>query len=66
MSELKRRKVENEVKNTASTTRTPLRRIYDSHATMESNIQPFVKLQWVNTEKNYYLYPPLLGGSKKL
>ena len=40
-----RKKIENEIKNIAGTTCTPLRQIYDSHVTMESIIQPFVKLQ---------------------
>ena len=44
MSEVRKKKVESEIKNIAGTTCTPLRQIYESHVTIESNIQPFVKL----------------------
>ena len=46
MSQVKKREVDSEIKNFAGTICTALRQIYDSHATMESNIQSFVKLQW--------------------
>ena len=49
---VEKRKVESEIKNIAGTTCTPLKQIYDSQITRESNIQPFVKLQWVNAGKN--------------
>ena len=51
MSEVKKRKVESEIKDIAGTTCTPLKQIYDSHVTIESNIQLFVKLQWTNAGK---------------
>ena len=40
------KKVESEIKDIAGLTCTPLKQIYDGHVTIESNIQPFVKLQW--------------------
>ena len=46
MSEVKKRKVESEIKNAAGSTCTPLRQIYDKLITKDSNIQPFVKLKW--------------------
>ena len=46
MSEVKKRKVESGIKDIAVTTCTPLKQIYDSHVTIGSNMQPFVKLQW--------------------
>ena len=67
MSEVKKRKVESEIKNVAGTTCTPLKQIYDSHVTIESNIQPFVKLQWSmgkRRKKIYHPHQPLLKGSK--
>ena len=51
MSEVKKRKIESEIKNIAGTTCTPLKQIYDSHVIIETNIQPFVKLQWANAGK---------------
>ena len=62
----KSRKVESESKNIAGTTCTPLKQIYDSHVTIESNIQPFVKLQWAmgkRRKKIYHPHQPLLKGS---
>ena len=67
MSEVKKRKVKSEIKNIAGTTCTPLKQLYDSHVTIESNIQPFVKLQWAmgkRRNKNYDPHQPLLKGSK--
>ena len=67
MSEVKKRKVESEIKNIAGTTCTPLKQICDSHVTIESNIQPFVKLQWAmgkRRKKIYHPHQPLLKGSK--
>ena len=46
MSEVKKRKVESEIKNAAGSTCTPLRQIYNKLITKDSNIQPFVKLKW--------------------
>ena len=51
MSEVKKRKVESEIKNTVGTTCTPLKQIYDSHVSIESKLQPFVKLQWAMGER---------------
>ena len=65
MSEVNKRKVESEIKDIAGTTCTPLKQIYDSHVTIESNIQPFVKLQWANAGKKiYHPHQPLLKVSK--
>ena len=58
MSEVKKRKVESEIKNIAGTTCTPLKQIYDSHVTIESNIQPFVKLQWAMGKRRKKNLPP--------
>ena len=51
MSEFKKRKVESEIKNIAGTTCVFLRQIYDSHVTTDSNIEPFVKLQWATGKR---------------
>ena len=65
MSEVNKKKVESEIKDIAGTTCTPLKQIYDSHVTLESNIQPFVKLQWANAGKEiYHPHQPLLRVSK--
>ena len=64
MSEVKKRQVESEIKNIAGTTCTPLKQIYDSHVTIESNIQPFVKLQRVNAEKKLPPIPTSAEGFK--
>ena len=53
-----RKKVESEIKNTAGTTCTPFKQIYDSHVTIESKIQPFVKLQWAMGERRKKIYHP--------
>ena len=45
-SDVKKRKVESEIKNTAGRTCTPLKQIYDSHVTIKSKIQPLVKMRW--------------------
>ena len=58
MSEVKKREVESEIKNTAGTTCTPLKQIYDSHVTIESKIQPFVKLQWAMGERRKKIHHP--------
>ena len=58
MSEVKKRKNESEIKNIAGTTCTPLKQIYDSHVTIESNIQPFVKLQWAMGKRRKNNLPP--------
>ena len=58
MSEVKKRKGESEIKNTAGTTCTPLKQIYDSQVTIESKIQPFVKLQWAMGERRKKIYHP--------
>ena len=58
------KKVESKIKNIEGTTCTPLRQIYDSHVTMESIIQPFVKLQWVNASKKLPPIPTSAEGFK--
>ena len=65
MSEVKKRKVDSKIENNAGTTCTPLKQICDSHVTMESNFQLFVKLQWVNAGEVYHPHIALLKGSKK-
>ena len=67
MSEVKKRIVESEIKNLAGTTCTSLKQMYDSHVTIESNIQPFVRLHWAmgkRREKIFHPHKPLLTGSK--
>ena len=58
MSEVKKIKVESENKIISGTTCTPLKQIYDSHVTIESNIQRFVKLQWAMSKLRKKNLPP--------